>query len=132
MSKHFWIATKALIQNWEGKFLVLYKSEQEEINPNSFDIPWGRLERGEKLEKWILREVKEETNLDISITKISRTRWFTKENLHLVGITYLAKIQNNENTIQLSWEHNNYFWKTKDEILTGDFPEWLKEEIQAI
>lgn len=132
MAKYFWIATKAIIQNQEWKVLILYKSKEEDINPNSFDIPWGRLERGEELEKWITREVKEETNLNIEVNKVTRTRWFTKNDLHLVGITYLANMQNNQDNIILSWEHDNYFWKTKEEILDWDFPNWLKEEIKII
>ena len=31
--------------------------------------------------------------------------------------------------IELSDEHTNYFWKSKEEILHGDFPKWLKEEV---
>ena len=33
------------------------------------------------------------------------------------------------NGIELSDEHTDYFWKSKEEILSGDFPKWLKEEI---
>jgi hypothetical protein len=39
MSETFAIATKALIQNPEGKFLILFKSDTEDVNPHDFDIP---------------------------------------------------------------------------------------------
>ena len=51
-----------------------------------------------------------------------------KEELHLVGITFLVKCEEVDG-IQLSGEHTHYFWKSREEILNGDFPEWLKEEV---
>ncbi|MDR3168884.1 MAG: NUDIX domain-containing protein [Candidatus Peribacteria bacterium] len=48
------------MQNADGNFLILFKSDSEEVNPHDFDIPDGRVERGEKLEEAIGREVREE------------------------------------------------------------------------
>jgi len=38
--------------------------------PNHWWIPWGHLVKWEDLEQAVIREVKEETNLDFEITKI--------------------------------------------------------------
>jgi len=118
------------MKDTDWKILLIYKSDTEDVNPNSFDIPWWRVNRWEKLEEAIKREVKEEVNLDIEIDRISRSRWFTKWDMYLVWITYVVKCQNTNN-IKLSEEHTWYFWKNKNEILDGDFPDWLKEEVKA-
>lgn len=34
--------------------------------------------------------------------------------------------------IKLSFEHTKYMWKTKEEILTGEFPDRLKNEVNSI
>jgi len=60
MSQTFGIAVKALIQNTDGKFFILFKSETEDVGPQDFDIPGGRVQRGEKLEDAVVREVREE------------------------------------------------------------------------
>lgn len=78
-----------------------------------------------------MREVREEVNLDIVLEKLSRWWWFTKWDMHLIGMTYVARCENAD-LIQLSDEHSDYFWKSKDEILKWDFPEWLKEEIKVV
>jgi hypothetical protein len=39
MPNTFAVAVKALIQNPEGKFLILFKSDTEEVNPHDFDVP---------------------------------------------------------------------------------------------
>jgi 8-oxo-dGTP diphosphatase len=130
MSHTFWVATKALILNDENKILIIYKSDKDDVNPNDYDIPGGRLEFGEKLEEGIQREVKEELGIQIQVEKPNRTRGFVKNDLHLVGITFLAKYLGWE--IKLSFEHTQYFRKTKEEILTGDFPKWLQEEVKNV
>lgn len=130
MSQSFWIATKALIINPEGKVLIIYKSDKDDVNPNDYDIPGGRLEFWERAEEGIQREIKEELWINIEIGKPNRIRGFVKNDLHLVGITFLAEYIGGE--IKLSFEHTNYMRKTKDEIISWDFPWWLQEEIRAI
>jgi len=61
-NENFGIATKAIIFH-KGKYLILLKSKIEKINPDTYDIPGGRLELGEGLTKSLVREVKEETGL---------------------------------------------------------------------
>jgi len=126
MENHFGVATKAIIKNKEGKYLVLFKSDIEDINPNEIDIPGGRLEFGEGVEEGLKREIREEINLIINIEKPSRVWSLLKDDLHLVGITFLATYV--EGSINLSDEHNSYRWVTKEEILEGDYPKWIKKE----
>ena len=128
MDHYFWVAVKCILQDPEGKILIIFKSDREDVNPNDFDLPGGRVQWGEKLEDALKREVKEEVHLDIEIVRISKTRWFTQGELHLVWITYIVTCAD-ISPIRLSEEHTGYFWKTKEEILSGNYPQWLKEEV---
>lgn len=130
MEQKFGVATKAIIKNEEGKCLVLYKSETEEINPNEIDIPGGRMKFGEKAEESLKREVEEEIGIKIEVTKPSRVWGFVKGDLHLVGITFLAKYISGE--FKLSGEHTKYKWLEKEKIMGGDYPKWIKEEFKLV
>lgn len=130
MENYFGVATKAIIKNQEGKYLVLFKSAIEDINPNEIDIPGGRLEFGEDIEEGLKREIREEINLTVKIEKPSRVWSLLKDNLHLVGITFLATYI--EGDISLSEEHDSYRWVTKEEILEGDYPKWIKKEFMSL
>lgn len=131
MTETFSVAVKWIIRNPENKYLMLFKSDSEDMNPNDFDIPWWRINRWESLEDALTREIKEETWLEIQIGKISRSRWFTKWDLHLIWITFITYCEKFQN-INLSHEHNWFRRKTKDEILNWDFPSRLKEEFKNI
>ena len=130
MEKKFGIAVKAIIKNEEGKYLVLYKSEAEDINPKEIDIPGGRMKFGENAQESLKREIGEEIGVEIEIIKPSRVWGFVKNDLHLVGITFLAKYVSGE--FRLSGEHTKYEWIDKEKILTGDYPEWIKKEFETL
>jgi len=130
MSKHIRFATKAMIKNKDGKYLVIHKSGAEDVGPNDFDIPGGGIEFGEDIEESLKREVKEEAGIDIDIKKPSRTWGYVKDDLHLVGVTFLTDYVAGE--VALSGEHDDFGWLTREEVLSGDYPEWLKQEFLAI
>jgi len=125
MKKEFGVAVKAIVQDGD-KYLILYKSKIEDINPNEIDIPGGRVEFGENPEEALLREIKEEASLDVEIIKPLRSWSFVKENFQLVGITFLVKYIKGD--VIIGDEHKKYEWMTKEYILEGDFADWIKEE----
>jgi 8-oxo-dGTP diphosphatase len=129
-NKSFAVAVKAIIKK-DTSFLVLLKSESEEVNPNTYDIPGGRIEYGENPENAIHREVLEETNLTIEIlTPINTWSFIKKDGVQLVGITYLCEYKSGK--ILLSKEHKSYSWMTKKEIIESHLPSWLVDEISNL
>lgn len=130
MDRKFGIATKAIIKNQDNKFLVIFKSDTEEISPNEIDLPGGRLKFGEELEEGLKREVKEELGIRIEISRLSRVWVLIKDDLHLVGLTFLANYISGE--IKSSGEHTNFQWVDKETILNGNYPKWIKKEFNEI
>jgi 8-oxo-dGTP diphosphatase len=129
MDRKFGVATKAIIKKGK-KFLVIFKSATEEINPNEIDIPGGRLKFGETLESGLKREIEEELNIVIKIKKLSRGWSMVNDDLHLVGLTFLADYVSGE--IKLSGEHTNFKWVSKEEILKSKYSTWIKNEFKAL
>jgi 8-oxo-dGTP diphosphatase len=125
----FGVATKAIIKNKDGKYLVLMKSSKEDINPNTYDIPGGRMSFGEKPEESITREVFEETGLKIKPLKVFEAWTFTKDDFQLFGVNYLCELTEGE--VRLSEEHDNFGWYSYDEIMhKNNFPDWLISTIK--
>ena len=128
----FGVATKAIIFNTKlNKYLVLKKSGTENINPNTFDIPGGRIEFGEDLKNEVDREVKEETGLDVAIKQVFNAWTFIKKgsDFQLVGIDFLCTTD--QNKIKLSKEHLSFEWKRANEIINNDkYPGWLRRTIE--
>lgn len=109
---------------------MLFKSETEEINPNEIDIPGGRIKFGENIKDALKREIQEETGIKVEIKKPSRVWSLIKDNLHLVGITFIAEHVRGE--FRQSGEHTKCEWVKKETILKGQYPKWIKEEFGDI
>jgi 8-oxo-dGTP diphosphatase len=128
----FRVATKAVIFDSSEQVLLLYKSDSEDVNPNTVDIPGGRLVFGEEPEDGLKREILEETGLTVSIVAPSRIWTMIKEEkmYQLVGVTFLCVVKNHTE-ISLSDEHTGAKWATISSVISGEYPDWLKEEIVA-
>jgi 8-oxo-dGTP pyrophosphatase MutT (NUDIX family) len=128
----FAVATKGVIFNNNNEVLIIFKSEIEDINPNTADIPGGRLEFKETLEEGLAREIREEVGLEVEIIAPSRAWSMVKEDkdLQLVGITYLCYTKENTE-ILLSEEHTSAKWVPVNKIFNGEYPKWIQEELKA-
>ena len=123
-------ATKGVIFK-EGKILLIVKSNSEKMNPNTVDIPGGRLDFGEMPEESLKREIIEEVGLDVEILGILRCWSFIKKekNFQLVGVTFLCNYRSGN--VALSDEHTSFLWVEPREIIEGDYSSWLKDEVKS-
>lgn len=127
----FGVATKGVVFNPElKKYLVLKKSLAEDINPDTYEFPGGRLQFGEELEEAVKREIKEETGLDVLTQRMFNAWTFTKKDkgFQLTGIDFLCIT--NQEEIHLGEEHSRAEWLNVEEILNNkDYPGWLQQTI---
>ena len=106
-------ATKAFIEN-EGKILILRESSKdpERAHIGKYDVPGGRISPGENFDSCLIREVKEETGLEVNIKKI----FFVNESWPKVGSDQYQIVRmfficsSNSISIKLSDEHDHYLW----------------------
>ena len=96
-------AVKALIVN-ECSFLALRDSKHPK-----YELPGGRMEFSETAEETVIREVMEETGLQIAPISLLDTWNFVSETRQITGIIYLCKIINGDK-VNLSDEHDVYEW----------------------
>ena len=105
-----------LILNPEKKFLLIQRAPKDDSLPGFWELPSGGIDEGENMETSVIREVKEESGIDISSYDLklvdSESYSFTKENGDIKNVTettYLVSLDNTPEVI-LSDEHVNYQW----------------------
>lgn len=64
----FFLAAHALIQK-DGRFLATRRSAVNDYKPGEWDVPGGTVHAGETMEQALVREVLEETGLEVSIVR---------------------------------------------------------------
>lgn len=120
----------AFIFNKEGK-LFLMKSHKWN---DSFSVPGGHIEYGEKIEDALRREVNEETGLSIYDQKficlwdfIEESGYWKKK--HMIFLNFLAKTESSD--VCLNHEAHEYIWTSPDDALKLPLERYAKLTIEG-
>lgn len=113
----------AIIQK-ENKILATKRGYCEFIN--MWEFPGGKIESGETKEQALVREIKEELNIEINVDKFAIDIEYQYPNFYLFMSCFMCSIK--EGSIELL-EHNDGKWITKEELNTLN---WLPADIDAV
>ena len=110
-TKFVWIevtdAAIVIIINEEDKVLLLKRMEPQRDFAGYWGFPGGAVEKTETLEQCVIRETKEETELDISDLKYVGTER---------GFVWVYATRNYTGNVKLDFEHTDYAWVSRDEL----------------
>lgn len=113
--KHPEATVGAVILNPDNKVLIVRSTKWN----SKYIIPGGHIELGEKMEDTLIREVKEETGLELSDIKLLSLKEsiYSKsfgEEKHFIFIDYLCKTDSSE--VHLNDEADCYQWISLEEL----------------
>lgn len=125
----FYLSCHALIVK-EGKYLLTKRALVNLYHPGKYDLPGGTLHPGETLEQALLREVKEETQLEIQIEKLfsiynnldSYPQW------QVFQVIYLCRHVSGEVKLNPK-EHSEFHWVEKEEIKNFESMSFIRDLI---
>lgn len=106
-------ATKAFIV-YDNKILILRESPRykEGTNHGKFDVVGGRVKPGERFDESLLREIKEETGLDVKIGRpffVGEWRPVVNgEQWQIIGTFFECAADSNN--VVLSKDHGEFLW----------------------
>jgi 8-oxo-dGTP diphosphatase len=113
MKPRMFVATKAFIL-FQGKVLILRESTKytDGTNASKYDVVGGRVEPGERFDSSLLREIKEETGLEVKVGRpffVNEWRPVVKgEQWQVVGTFFECNALSDE--VVLSEDHDGYEW----------------------
>ena len=129
-----WVATKAFIEH-ESKILVVRESSKykDGTNVGSYDVVGGRIEPGQRFDESLLREIKEETGLNVTIGRpFFVSEWRPKvrgKQWQIVGTFFVAHAVSSN--VMLSADHDTYKWIDPRDYKNGGLIENLYPAFEA-
>jgi len=109
---HFTIS-KAVISK-DGKFLLLKRAAHSKTFPNTWDFAGGKGEPGKSPEEAVVRETKEETSLNVTITNLLASLTYEEDKYH-ANFHYFIP-QSISGILKISNDHSDFCWVSLDEI----------------
>jgi len=124
LSDKFPVSIKAIIID-DYKVLCL-RNER-----NEWDLPGGKIGFNEDIENCLRREIKEETNLSVDNLNILKPLNLKFNRVPVLVLIYLADISCDSQII-ISYEHSEYNFFTKSEIMNLNMPQDYKNIIEDL
>jgi len=120
----------AIILNSKNQILITLRPEGLHLS-GMWEFPGGKVEDGETQGKALIREIKEETNLDI---KVNDLYWqesvdYSKKRVHL--FFYRCTLTHEEQQV-ICHEIDDFRWVYRDELTNYVFPEADKKLIDHL
>lgn len=105
-----------------GKVLVVKRSESKKFLPGFWEIPGGKVDFGEAPEQAVVREMREETGLNVAVVRAFNTWAYQTSHdgvdWHCVVIDFLLSCDD-ASKIVLSSEHTDFAW-----VAAGEKKRW--------
>lgn len=107
-------------------FLVVKRSEEDDLYPGSWEFPGGHLEFGETISKALKRELEEEIGFEsfgnpVITNYTDEIKEKNKNKIHNIELDFIIEVNKENINITLSNEHIEYAWVTKESELLDDY-----------
>jgi 8-oxo-dGTP diphosphatase len=111
--QQFYVGIHGIIAG-RGRILVLKRAPTTTYRAGSWDLPGGHIALGESFEDCLLREVKEETRLDVAIDRLLGLHSMISE--PYLQALYSCRLKVFQNVKLQPDEHVEHRWVTLDEL----------------
>lgn len=123
------VAAKGIVRRDDGTILLIRRSLDSSTDPGRWDLPGGKMDRGERLVDALAREVLEETGLAVEPLRPFHVTHFVKEPFWVTSVTFLCSVVGGE--IRLSREHIEYAWVAPGDLAGRTYSHAIREQLEA-
>ncbi len=93
---------------------------------DGWEFPGGKIEQGESPEEALIREIREELDVDIKVGRLLETVEYDYPNFHLTMHCFICELLSEEIVLK---EHEDAKWLEEDEL---DSVDWLPADVSLI
>lgn len=95
MKPAYGLTVRGVIKNSDDEILIVKRHPKSRTDPEMWELPGGKVEKKEHFADALVREIKEETNLDCEVgtsVKLFKTIICTKEPCSLLCILMMSQV----------------------------------------
>ncbi len=119
------------IVKFKDKILLLKRSLAKKSSPGKYQPVSGFIKEMESCENAVLREIKEETNLNTKIISSGKVFEVTDNYGRWIIVPYLCEAENKK-SLKLSDEHTEFVWIKPEEWKKYDCIAGMEQDLRAV
>ena len=126
--KGYGLTVRGIIKNGSGEILIVKRHPKSKTDPEMWELPGGKVERGEFFADALVREIKEETNLDVEIGDFCEA--VQNDYSHKRTVQLMMYLINVKGEVKISEEHTEFMWASIEKIKTLEISTSLKKLLE--
>ena len=123
------LTVRGIIENTNGEVLLLKRHFKSRTDAGKWELPGGKVEIGEFFTDALVREIKEETNLDGEVGDFFKA--FQNDYPHKRTVQIIMHMENIQGSVKISDEHTDWMWVKKSEIKKLDISTSLSKVVES-
>lgn len=128
MNKIYGLTVRGIIKNNDNKVLIVKRHPKSRTDPEMWELPGGKVEKGEHFADALVREIKEETNLDVDVGDFAEA--IQNDYAHKRTVQLMMYLENVKGNIKISEEHTDWMWASLEDIKQLEISTSLKKMLK--
>ena len=126
--KDYGLTVRGIIKNENNEILIVKRHPKSKTDPEMWELPGGKVEKGEFFTDALVREIKEETNLDVNVGDFAEAIQNDYSHKRTVQIMMYLDVTGGE--VKISEEHTDWMWADIEKIRTLDVSTSLEKMLK--
>ena len=128
MKRGYGLTVRGVIKNSDGEILFLKRHPKSRTDPEMWELPGGKVEKGEHFADALVREIKEETNLNVNVGDFCEA--VQNDYSHKRTVQLMMYLDDVEGSVAISEEHTEYMWASIEKIESLELSSSLKKLLE--
>ena len=110
------LTVRGIIKNDSNEILIVKRHPKSKTDPGMWELPGGKVEKGEFFADALVREIKEETNLDCKVGDFCEA--IQNDYMHKRTVQLMMYLTDITDDVKISDEHIDWMWANIEKIKT--------------
>ena len=128
MAKNYGLTMRGVIKNENDEILLLKRHPKSKTDPQMWELPGGKVEKGEDFTDALEREIKEETGLNVEVGDFCEA--VQNDYMHKRTVQVMMYLTGIEGEVEISEEHTEFMWADLEKIKTLDISSSLEKVLK--
>ena len=128
MKLGYGLTMRGIIKNEDDEILILKRHPKSKTDPEMWELPGGKVEKGEHFTNALVREIKEETSLDADVGDFCEA--VQNDYMHKRTVQVIMYLENIKGDVKISDEHTDWMWAGLEKIKSLEISTSLKKILE--